>query len=136
MQRSIHKAALLVFRNEANSREVMFVQARNKPYMVLPGGKLELDEPSLQALERELDEELGVKIDQSELIGTIQGKTPDGRLIVEDLYVGQLVGDPTPQAEIESIVWLNRQAIFEQRAQMTPLTLEQLVPFLDTQKLW
>jgi 8-oxo-dGTP diphosphatase len=136
MDRPITKAALILFREVNGSKELMLVRASNKPYFVMPGGKLEPEESPEEALQRELMEELGTTAENLKYLGKVHGNTPDGREIEEHMYLGTLAGEPTPQAEIVEIAWLSRNALLSPRNDLTPLTLEKILPFIDAQQLW
>ncbi len=136
IQVKITKSALLVFREQNGVKEVMFVRAGNKPYFVLPGGKIDPGETRDEALKRELEEELGVASNDAKYIGSVSGNTPDGRIIEEHIYVGSLVGDPKPQAEIAEIEWFSKDALSSPRDDMTPLTLTMVVPFIGEHGFW
>jgi 8-oxo-dGTP diphosphatase len=122
MDRPITKAALILFREVNGSKELMLVRASNKPYFVMPGGKLEPEESPEEALQRELMEELGTTAENLKYLG--------------NMYLGTLAGEPTPQAEIVEIAWLSRNALLSPRNDLTPLTLEKILPFIDAQQLW
>lgn len=132
----ISKAAILLFRQSDATKELLFVRARNKPYFVLPGGKLAIDEAIEDGLQREVSEELGTSAEDLMYIGKVAGNTPDGRQIEEHLYTGTLSEEPKPQSEIEELIWLDRSAILHRRNDMTPLTLDKILPFIDAQQLW
>ena len=132
----ITKAAILIFRTHSGQKEVMFVRAGDKPYLVLPGGKLELDESRNEALQRELIEELGTTSNDAEYLGSVRGKTPDGRDIEEHIYLGSLQDVPKASSEIADIVWISKADLQSKREDMTPLTLQMIVPFIDNHNLW
>jgi len=132
----ITKAAILVFRNNQGRRELLFVRPKTRSYVVLPGGKQDPNESIDDALERELQEELGVNAKNVSKIGIVAGRTPDGRDIEEHLYTGELAGEPHSQTEIEEIFWLSKEDIAKHSETMTPLTLDHILPFLDTKQLW
>ncbi len=132
----ITKAALLVFREAPNGKELLFVRPHGKDYYIFPGGKQELDETIGQALGRELDEELGVGLDNVQYLGEVQGETPDGRALNMQLFTGSPVGELRPRNEIAEVRWLGQLAIQRHTAHMTPMTLNHVLPFLDEQRLW
>lgn len=132
----VTKAALLLFRNNAGRKELFFCKPKGKPYFVFPGGKQEDGESIDQALQRDLQEELGTKVLQVEKLGIVEGHTPDGRAMQMHLYTGELSGDPRPQAEIEGIAWIGREGILRQADAMTPMTMEHVLPFLAQQGIW
>jgi 8-oxo-dGTP diphosphatase len=132
----IVKAALLLFRDNNGTKELLFCKPKGKPYFILPGGKKEEAETIDEALQRELQEELGTQASDVEKLGVIFGQTPDGRDMKMHLYSAELLGDPHPQAEIEEILWLNKGEITNKVNLMTPMTLDHVLPFLATQNIW
>jgi 8-oxo-dGTP diphosphatase len=132
----IVKAGLLLFRRNNNVTQLLFAQPHGKPFYVLPGGKQEPGETIEQALLRELDEELQTGAENIAKIGTTEGHTPDGTPLQMHLYSAELIGAPTPHAEIATIVWFSREQVLAQHDKMTPMTLDHIVPFLDEKNLW
>ena len=88
---------------------LLVVRKRGSALFILPGGKPEAGETDLQALTRELDEELGCGLNRPVLQGVFKDVAAgqDNAVVVVRLYSGGLVGDPTPQAEIEQALWLD-----------------------------
>jgi 8-oxo-dGTP pyrophosphatase MutT (NUDIX family) len=74
----IIKAALLLFRDNHGEKELLFARAKGKTYFVFPGGKQEKNETIDQALQRELQEELGTQASMVVKLGIVSGKTPEG----------------------------------------------------------
>jgi 8-oxo-dGTP diphosphatase len=132
----ITKAALLLFRDNQDVQELLFARAKGKPFYVFPGGKQEAGETIDEALQRELQEELGVQASDVKKLGVVSGQTPDNRDIEMHLYGGVLQGEPHPQSEIEEIAWMSRAAALEKHEAMTPMTLEHVLPFLETERIF
>ena len=132
----IVKAALLLFRETNNQKELLFVRPFGKFYFVFPGGKQEKGETVEQALERELQEELSVDAKNIQKLGVVEGQTPDGRPLQMHLYSAELVGDPCPSAEIEKIAWMSQEVALAHSEAMTPMTLQHVFPFLTAHNLW
>lgn len=130
----IVKAALLTFRND--KKELLFVRPKGRAYFIFPGGKQDAGETVEEALERELDEELGCTAENVSKLGVVNGKTPDGREIEMHLYGAELVGNPKPQAEIVELKWMTRDEALQNASEMTPMTLEHVLPFLAAQTIW
>jgi 8-oxo-dGTP diphosphatase len=59
-----------------------------------PGGKVEADESSRQALARELREELGVEVQAAQLLGQFTHAYPDRSVEIELWLVTQFTGQP------------------------------------------
>jgi 8-oxo-dGTP diphosphatase len=77
-------------------------------HFILPGGKLEKDEDSVQALFREIKEELGVEIQSYTFIEEVVEKSQfedfELKMYMFDVKIREL---PKPQNEILSLEWIN-----------------------------
>ena len=76
-----------------------------------PGGKLEVGETSQQALIREIQEELDVKIEVSELIDTIEYDYPTFHLSM-DCFLCVVVYGEIILKEAESARWLDKDELY------------------------
>lgn len=132
----ITKAALLLFRDNQGTHELLFARAKGKSYYVFPGGKQEASETIDEALQRELQEELGTQAANVKKIGVARGQTPDGRALEMHLYGGELLGEPHPRSEIEEITWMSRETALEKQHAMTPMTLDRVLPFLKEKSIF
>lgn len=132
----VTKAALLLFRDNSSIKELLFVRAKTRDYFIFPGGKQEENETIDEALRRELLEELGTRVQDVDKIGVVSGATPDGRDMEMHLYSGKLLDEPHPQAEIEEIAWMSKHEVENRSAQMTPMTLDHVLPFLNAKNIW
>ncbi len=113
MERRQVVAAALVDDLRAPTR--LLAARRSKPIELagmweFPGGKVEPGETRIQALHRELDEELGVQV---ALGAQFTGPHDDGWHITErhimHLWFAQIVdGDPQPLVEHDELRWLDR----------------------------
>lgn len=80
-----------------------------KPYAgfwEFPGGKIESDETSLDALKRELHEEIGVKVLTAEFIIQHQHTYPDKQVILDIWKVTEFSGEPR-SLERQQLKWTN-----------------------------
>lgn len=116
--------------NEAG--HILVVRKRGTRLFMLPGGKIEAEETPLQALRRELHEELGLRIEESQLqaLGHFQSRAanePD-HWVEADVFVGLVEGEVQVQAEIEALDWLAPRT--QQQEHLAPLLREQVLPTL------
>ena len=70
-----------------------------------PGGKLEADETAQEALQRELQEELGIEIDAAEPLTTIDHDYGDKKVVLDFMLVTQFSGEPVGK-EGQQVKWL------------------------------
>ena len=76
-----------------------------------PGGKLEVGETSQQALIREIQEELDVKIEVGELIDTIEYDYPPFHLSM-DCFLCAVVDGEIILKEAEAARWLDKDELY------------------------
>ena len=81
----------------------------------LPGGKVDPGETEVEALRRELREELGVEV---ELGGVLVGPRPDGRWPLGDAFAMRVhwaqvtAGEPAPIEDHDQLRWLVRDDLY------------------------
>ena len=106
----IPAVAAVVFRGS----KVLLAKRANEPSKgkwTLPGGVIEVGEPHVDALQREVLEETGVEIDVKELVAVIDRIVWDheGRLkyhyIILDYWAEYKKGTPQPASDISDIRW-------------------------------
>jgi len=101
--------------------------------LILPGGRREPGESSMDCLSRELREELGdVAVSTAELIGVytdraagFEGAKP--KTVRIELYRGELVGEPVASSEIAELVWFGE---LDDRVQLAPSIAHKILPDL------
>jgi len=104
-------AAMIV--NSAS--DLLMVRKQNSAFYQLPGGKAEIGETYLEALQRELLEELGLIITASQVkyLGTHETSAvneDDTRVCGHIFQVNLLEGvDLEPLAELDEVVWVTYQ---------------------------
>jgi 8-oxo-dGTP diphosphatase len=112
---------------------VLLVRKRDTLFFMQPGGKIEATEQPVNALIRELDEELQIKVSETDIryIGQFTdtaANEPGFKLVAEIFSVQTSVGEISPAAEIEEIVWYhpsNGHAL-----PLAPLTGKQIIPLV------
>ena len=100
----IHKVALAVFKDG----KLLQVRSRKHQSVFFTlGGKIEKGESEIDCLKREIKEEVGCKLDEKsikflhEFEDVAHGK--DEALVNIKMYMGNLIGEPTPSSEIAEI---------------------------------
>lgn len=111
---------------------LLLVRKRGTQAFMLPGGKHEPGETSLQALLRELGEELDLHLATSALtpLGHFQANAanePDMRVDAQ-VYVAALPHPVQPAAELEELTWLDPAGDYPHN--LAPLLREQVLPAL------
>jgi 8-oxo-dGTP diphosphatase len=88
-------------------RGLLLVSKRAAPEVFyLPGGKPEPDEAPLDCLQRELAEELGVKIVAAEPFTEVRAPAAlEGVEMWMTVFLTRLAGVPAPAAEIAALRW-------------------------------
>ncbi len=104
----IRKVGLFTVQND---RVLLCRSRKHNQTLILPGGKREPDETSLETLTREIHEELGgVQVLCPVMLGTYTaiaaaGSSSRPRTIEIELFAGSLSGTPSATSEIEALVW-------------------------------
>src|SRR5580698_3897390 len=101
----IDKVGLLMIRD---GKVLLCRKKRGHSLLILPGGKREAGESSLECLARELREELGeVTAVSPELVGvyTHEAMGKKGKLVRIELYRAELAGEARAHSEIGELVW-------------------------------
>lgn len=123
----IHTVAAVIANENG---EVLLVRKRSSSIFIQPGGKTEPGEEPLPALARELDEELGVRLDVSSAVrlGEFEAAAVNepGRRVRAQAYSCSIQGSPTAQAEIEELVWVRPCGPY--RVPVAPLSAMHILP--------
>jgi 8-oxo-dGTP pyrophosphatase MutT (NUDIX family) len=118
---------------------VLLCQSRKRAQpLILPGGKREAGESSLDTLAREIHEELGgVQVLCAGLLGTYTAPAATGlgsppRIVEIELFAGSLSGPPTASSEIEALVWFGPE---DDWGRLAPSLSTLIFPDLQARKL-
>lgn len=127
MTQTIHIAAALLMGADGKT---LLVRKRNTAFFMQPGGKIEPGEQAVQALARELDEELGIQIDtaQAQFLGAFSAPAANepGFEVRCELFQVTVSAPVKAAAEIESAVWVDCDSYAD--LQLAPLTLDHVMP--------
>lgn len=108
----------------------LLVRKRGTAFFMQPGGKIEPHEQPVQALARELGEELGVRIEpaQATYLGGFAAPAANepGFEVRCELFEVVIEGPVQPAAEIEEAVWVDAEQA--QALELAPLTRDWVLP--------
>jgi len=107
MTREIHIAAAVIARPDG---KVLVVRKRGSAVFMQPGGKLEPGETPLEALRRELEEEIGyVGNDAATWLGRFSASAANeaDSIVIAETFTLVTAADLAPLAEIEELRWID-----------------------------
>lgn len=110
MQYQLHKAGAILL----SDRKILLCRSRGKEFFVAPGGKVEQGETPIQALRRELQEELSLAVDEGYIkdFSTFYAPAAENEknmLRMDVFMVENWQGNPRPSSEIEEIAWVGSE---------------------------
>lgn len=117
-------AVALMLSDPQHEPEVLFIERAHRtgdPWsgqMAFPGGRVDPADPSLrEAAERETREELGVRLDDAQLLGRIDDLEGRPRRIVVSCFVYRLNLPVTlnPNVEVEQAFWVPLSELLDRR---------------------
>ena len=115
---------------------LLVVRKKGTRSYILPGGKPEKGEDDLQALSREVEEELGCSLNPRTVsfLGSFSDTAADlqGTTVTVRLYTAELIGVPSPCAEIETVKWYSPN--LDSGDILAPSIQNQILPFLRDRK--
>jgi 8-oxo-dGTP diphosphatase len=106
----------------ADDGRILLVRKRGTTAFMQPGGKIMAGETAIEALHREVAEELDVGIVEVRSLGrhgAVAANEP-GHVVEADLFLVRLAGTPRACAEIEELVWVDPAAPGD--IELAPLT--------------
>jgi 8-oxo-dGTP pyrophosphatase MutT (NUDIX family) len=109
----------------------LLVRKRGTAAFMQPGGKIEPHEQPVQALARELEEELGLLIDpvRARYLGPFSAPAANepGHVVQAELFQLTIDADVSPAAEIEEVRWIDPAT--DGDLTLAPLTRDLILPF-------
>ena len=118
MMKRLFTAGLIVLHNNA----LLLAYSRNKQAWYLPGGKIDAGESAKEALVREIEEELGLTLDEDKLIPygriTADAYGELGLLMEQDCFLYPDLKDIQPSNEIEAVDYFTLDTYRAQEAQV------------------
>lgn len=107
-QIDIHKAGGVILKD----RHFLVTRSVGKDIFIAPGGKLESGETVVEALVREMQEEVQIKVESASLeqLGTFfaEAAGKENQTLQMDVFIiHDFDGEITPSSEIEKIRWIN-----------------------------
>ncbi len=114
----IYTAGLIVVKD----RKLLLAFSRNKQAWYLPGGKIDAGETALQAVRREVQEELNILIPEEELKWYYHITAPafgEVELMMEqDCFLHELTQEVVPSAEIGEVKYFDLEMYRKEPAQV------------------
>jgi len=114
----LHTAGLVVIKD----RKVLLAYSSNKKAFYLPGGKIDAGETPVQALQREIEEELNLVIPSEELQYFMHITAPafgeNGLIMEQECFLHHLTTTPLPSAEVAAIEFFDAAGYALQPAQV------------------
>ena len=111
--------------------QTLLVRKRGTEAFMQPGGKIDAGELPVQALVRELHEELGLHIDpaMARYLGCFSGPAANepGFTVQAQMFQLHIDAGVTPAAEIEEVRWIDPAG--DGGLVLAPLTRDQILPF-------
>lgn len=113
---------------------VLLVRKRGTTAFMQPGGKIDAGETAVEALQREIAEELGLMVPVSAIrpLGRhiAQAANEPGHVVDAELFMVSVRGQPRAAAEIDEIAWIDPATPGD--IELAPLTREAVFALLRT----
>lgn len=123
----IHIAAALLIGPDGRT---LLVRKRGTQAFMQPGGKIDAGESAAEALARELEEELGLRIDPAKAgyLGSFAAPAANepGFEVRCELFEVRINVEVFPAAEIEEVVWISADS--HPDLNLAPLTRDTILP--------
>jgi 8-oxo-dGTP diphosphatase len=130
----IHKAAGILIKD----RKLLVEKSHNKQIFIAPGGSIEVWETPKMALARELLEEFQIHTKEEDFqeFGVFEAKAAgqeDKMVIMNVFLVTQREWEPTPDNEVETILWVSSR--IPDDIQIGSIFLHEVIPKLKEMDL-
>lgn len=110
----------------------LLVRKRGTTVFMQPGGKIDPGETPVDALCRELDEELGLSVQAAEAHPLGQFSAPAaneaGHMVLAEIFLVETDITPHPSAEIEEVRWIDPTNLGN--VPLAPLTRDHILPLV------
>ena len=122
----IKKIALICLEN----KKLLVVHKKTIDLYISPGGKVEGNESDLECLSREIMEELGCKVSDTNYFKTFFGQTHENKALELTCYFGRLNGEIkiNPQDNIDNYLWIGKN--YNKELKLADLLKYQMMPDL------
>ena len=109
---------------------ILLVKKRDTKFFMQPGGKLHQGETAPDALARELNEELGCTLVQTEFLGVFSAPAANEPLHTVEalLFSARITGHIQAASEIEEIAWV--EPSLPRDLPLAPLTRDHVLPLI------
>jgi len=108
--------------------KLLLVRGKGFKELWIPGGKIEVESEE-ECLKREIKEEIGVTIKNIKFFGEFSSPSFYSQTFtINRIYLGEINNNPTPQNEIEDIIWLSKEDFINKKFPMIPLIKKEIIP--------
>jgi len=113
-------------------KKLLLVSGHDADYYWSPGGGIEKNETALEALSRELSEELGVKIKSAKHYLSYTVKETNQKV---DNFLVEVIGEIKPGGEITNTAWLSKENFLNKDINISVGLATKLIPSLIKDRL-